>query len=88
MTSLEFERRALRPLRRLARRLRGYLLLDGLAAVMVVMAAAAGAQVLLDWLWHLPVDMRAAMLGLNIASPPLTARMARSISSCLAPLRT
>lgn len=63
MTSLEFERRALRPLRRLARRLRGYLLLDGLAAVMVVMAAAAGAQVLLDWLWHLPVDMRAALLA-------------------------
>ena len=32
--------------------------------------------------------MRAAMLGLNIASPLLTARMARSISSCLAPLST
>ena len=59
-----FEQRTLAPLKRLGRRLRGYLLLDGLAMVMVVATTCAAVQLLLDRGWHLPVDMRAALLAL------------------------
>jgi len=67
LTSGEFERRTLRPLRLLAWRLRGYLLLDGLAVAMVAAAAAAGGPLLLDWRWHLQVDMRAVLLAVVVA---------------------
>ncbi|MHC4067606.1 MAG: hypothetical protein ACYSUI_24315, partial [Planctomycetota bacterium] len=63
VTSRAFERQTLPPLRLLAWRLRGYLLLDGLGVVLVAAALGAGLQLLLDWRWHLRVDMRAALLA-------------------------
>lgn len=63
MTTREFEHRTILRLRRLVLRLRGYLLLDGLAVLFVVAAGAAALQLLLDWLLRLAVDMRAALLG-------------------------
>ncbi|MFQ5489763.1 MAG: hypothetical protein ACE5GE_03480 [Phycisphaerae bacterium] len=65
-TSAEFNRLVLQPLGRQARRLRAYLLAEGLALLAVLGAGAATVQLLLDWLWHLPVDMRAALLALAL----------------------
>lgn len=72
MTPLEFEHRTIRPLRHLALRLRGYVLLDGLATAMIVAVFAAALGFLLDWGWHLRVDMRAVLLTLTAAAVGIT----------------
>ncbi len=62
----EFERRVLSRLRRLGLRLRSYLLIRGLAALMVGALLAAAIQLGLDYWLRLRWDMRAAMLGVIV----------------------
>ena len=57
-----FDRRVLKALRRLAWRLRGAMMITGLARVLAWVLIAAAASLGLDALWHLPRDMRAALL--------------------------
>lgn len=60
---MQFRRCVLAPLARLRRRLRAYLLLEGLAAVLVVAWIAAGVQFAVDRSLRLETDMRAVMLA-------------------------
>ncbi|HUU82482.1 MAG TPA: hypothetical protein VM243_03155 [Phycisphaerae bacterium] len=72
MTPTEFEHDTIRPLQRLALRLRGYVLLDGLATAMLVALLGAALGFLLDWGWHLRLDMRAALLALTAVAVGVT----------------
>ena len=62
----EFERQVLSRLRRLGFRLRSYIVIRGLAVLLIGALAAAAIQLGLDYWLRLPVDMRAAMLGLIV----------------------
>lgn len=64
----EFRRRVLAPLARLRWRLRAYLLLEGLATVLVVAWVAAGVQFAVDRLLRLETDMRAVMLAAAVGA--------------------
>ncbi len=57
----EFDRAAGRSLRALAGRLRLYLLVTGLGALLPLVVALAGGQLIIDWTFRLPTDMRAAL---------------------------
>ncbi len=58
----QFEHSVLHRLRRLSRRLRAYVMLDGLAVVLTVGLGLAAVQLLIDWSLRLRTDMRAALL--------------------------
>jgi len=60
---MQFRCRVLAPLARLRRRVRAYLLLEGLAAVLVVAWIAAGVQFSVDRSLRLETDKRAVMLA-------------------------
>ncbi|MCP4250801.1 MAG: hypothetical protein GY778_27500 [bacterium] len=61
--SSDYQMRLLRPLRRVALRLRAYVVLDGLALLLVAAVGGAVVQLGLDWRWRLAGDMRAALLA-------------------------
>ncbi len=64
----EFARCVLGPLARLRRRLRTYLIVDGLAVVFMVLMIAAGVQFAIDRVFRLPTDMRALVLACAIGA--------------------
>ncbi len=59
----QFERQTLNKLSRLRTRLRSYLLIGGVQALVVGAFVAATIQLILDYTFRLPLDMRAALLG-------------------------
>lgn len=61
-----FESDVPRRLKRLARRLRAYVLAGGIAQVCVFLLWAVAAQLLLDRTFRLPVDMRAVLLAIIV----------------------
>ena len=86
-THADFDRLILGPLGGLAFRLRAYLLAEGLARLAVLAGCAAGVQLLLDWMWHLPTDMRAVLLGVVVLVLAVTIwrRLLRPMTSTLDP---
>jgi len=63
-TMKQFERQTLSRLNRLRTRLRSYLLIGGITTLVAVGFLAAIIQLILDYTFRLPLDMRAALLGI------------------------
>ncbi len=66
MSNREFEQKVLRPLSAIGTRLRAYVVANGIATVLGFVALAIAVQLLLDYTFRLPRDMRAVLLGILV----------------------